>query len=278
MLVSLQKGRLVIDTIEREGGDICIYTAHNSKKQRFVVNEIRSIGLINEWLPKLSSFAQSGSPECFTENSFLYIVTHYYDGDNAAAYFSYVKPDMGTKLEMLRQFIFRLIDLSAYPDIILCSMLLPDAVCVYRGEILQNCCITPVDKTPFALFYELLESFFTPEEIKKQPFLGIILQKLKNGIYENFTQVYLDWQQLSEKRMTGNPVAETLKGWWQRYGSLVKILASAAVIIIAVVVIYNSFIKGMISSDSKTYNPIDHIGTVSVSESGGSFREVHVGK
>ncbi|MGN1109147.1 MAG: hypothetical protein ACI4RK_07155 [Oscillospiraceae bacterium] len=284
MLVGLQKGRYVIDTIEQEGADICIYTAHNKKKQRFVVNEIRSIALINLWLPKLSAFAQNGGLECFTENSFLYIVTHYYDGENAASYFSITKPESGVKLDMLKQFIFRLIELSEYPDVIMCSMLMPQAVCVYRGEICQNCYIVPPEKSPFTLLYELLESFFTPEEIKKNSFLSIVLQKLKNGMYENFTQVYLDWQQLAEKRRGGNPAVEAISGWWRRYGSLVKILASAAVIILAVVVIYNSFIKGAIASDSKTYNPIDHIGTVSISESGentdneGSFREIHAAK
>ncbi|MGN0596955.1 MAG: hypothetical protein ACI4J1_06485 [Ruminiclostridium sp.] len=52
-------------------------------------------------------------------------------------------------------------------------------------------------------------------------------------------------------------------------------MASAAVIIIAVVVIYNFFIKGMLTFDGSTYNPIDHIGTVTVADSSGSFREIH---
>lgn len=276
MLVGLQKGRFVIDTIEQESGDICIYTAHNKKKQRFIVNEIRSIQLINHWLPLLSPMAQSQRLDCFTENSYLYIVTHYYDGENAAAYFNFSKPEGREKLEMIRQFLFRLIELSEYPDIILCSMLMPEAVCIYRGEICQNCFLTKTAETPFTLLYSLLDSFYTPEEIKRNAYLGILLQKLKNGLYENFTQVYLDWQQLSEEKRGIGRVKAKLKELWQRFGGLVKLLASAAVIIIAVVVIYNSFIKGATASNGRTYNPIDHIGTVSVAESSDTIREVHV--
>ncbi|MGN0597953.1 MAG: hypothetical protein ACI4J1_11575 [Ruminiclostridium sp.] len=275
MPIGLQNGRYVIDTIEQESGDICIYTAHNRKKQRFVINEIRSIELINLWLPQLSPMAHSGRLECFTENACLYIVTHYYDGENAAAYFSYKKPENKHKLEMIRQFLFRLIDLSECPEVIQRSMLMSESVCVCRGEICQNCFITCSDEKPYALLYKLLDSFFTPEEIKRNSFLGILLQKLKNGLYENFTQVYLDWQQLSENRRGVSRAVEVIKGLWKRYGSLVKILASAAVIIIAVVVIYNSFIKGMLTSDGSAYNPIDHIGTVTVADSSGSFREIH---
>jgi len=275
MLASLQKGRYVIDAIVRNSGEIYIYTAHNSKKQRFIVNEFRSLELINRWLPELSPFSQSGSLECFTENSCLYVITRYYDGDSAAAYFSFNKPANSVKLEMLKGFLFRLIALSEYPDIILCSMLTKESVCVYRGEICQNCYISPPEKSSFALLYELMDSFFTSEEARKNSYLGIIMQKLKNGLYENFLQLYLDWQRLDDKQRRENPIKEIVTGWWRRYGNYVKILASAAVIVVAVVVIYNSFVKTMGASDSKTYNPIDHIGTVSIEDSNSDFKEIH---
>ncbi len=273
MLFGLRQGKYVIDAILRESGDICIYTAHNKKKQRFVVNEIRGIGLIDRWLPELSPAAHSEGLECFTENSYLYVVTHYYDGDKAASYFSIVRPETGVKLKMLGQFIFRQIELSEYPDVIVCGMLLPESVCVLRGEVCQNCYISIPEKAPMELLYELLHSFFTPEEIKRNSFLGIILQKLKNRLYENTVQLYLDWQQLTENRQSGNPFRKYLSRWWERFGGLVKILAAAAVIITAVVLTYNSLIRPSSNPDGKAYEPIDHIGTVSIAIKSGSAEE-----
>ncbi len=274
MLISLQKGRYIIDAIVNNSGDIFIYTAHNRKKQRFIVNEFRGIELINRWLPELSPLSQSGGPECFTENSFLYVVTSYYDGDSAEAYFSFNKPANSIKLEMLKGFLFRLMGLSEYPDILLCSMLTKESVCVYRGEIRQNCYISPPEKSPFELLYELMESFFSPEETRKNPDLGIILQKLKNGLYENFLQLYLDWKGLDDRQPREYSVREAAAGWWKRYGGYVKIILSAAVLVIAAVVVYNTFVRTMDASDSETYNPIDHIGTVYI-ENSGDLREIH---
>ena len=96
-------------------------------------------------------------------------------------------------------------------------------------------------------------------------YISIVIEKLKNGVYSDFMQVYLDMDQLTGKLQQNNAISK-LKSFYQRSKGYITIAISAAVIVLAIIVIYNMFIKGSKDSTGQTHNPIDHIGTVMLEE------------
>ena len=74
MKSALNNGKYLIMSIVSESEDITVYIARNHAKQQFVVNEVKSISHINEWLPKINGLSEEGRICCFTESSNLYIV------------------------------------------------------------------------------------------------------------------------------------------------------------------------------------------------------------
>lgn len=262
MKSALNNGKYLIMSIVSESEDITVYIARNHAKQQFVVNEVKSISLINEWLPKINGLSEEGRICCFTENSNLYIVTRYYDGDNPKYVFSGGNTELSMKLEMIKAFTFSMISYSEFPDFILKSLLLPENVCAYRNELHSNCMIsTDEEKTSMQLFYDLMNNYFTIDDVKKLSYISIVIEKLKNGVYSDFMQVYLDMDQLTGKLQQNNAISK-LKSFYQRSKGYITIAISAAVIVLAIIVIYNMFIKGSKDSTGQTHNPIDHIGTV----------------
>lgn len=266
MKSALNNGKYLIMSIVSESEDITVYIARDHAKQQFVVNEIKSISLINEWLPKINGLSEEGRICCFTESSNLYIVTRYYDGDNPEYVFSGGNTELSMKLEMIKAFTFSLISYSEFPDFILKSLLLPENVCIYRNELHSNCMIsTDEKKTPMQLFYDLISGYFTIDDVKKLSYISIVIEKLKNDVYSDFMQLYLDMDQLTGKLQQNSAISK-LKSFYQRSKGYITPAISAAVIVLAIIVIYNMFIKVSKASTGQTHNPIDHIGTVVLEE------------
>ncbi len=276
--MGLQGGLYTIQSIISESDDLCIYIAKKRGGQQFVCCEVKSLELINRWITDINAAAERGKLICFTESSFLYIITHYYEGENAAVHFRVQHTDLRKKLEMLRCLTFSLIDYSSLPDIILKGMLSENSVCVYRGEMVMNCFISPNEqRTPLELYAALFNSLLTEEECKRLSYINIILQKLKNGIYTDFMQVYLDINQTLQMYEQAKGFVPKLKRAYEKSKGWLRIIGTAAVLIVAAVVIINMLNKKAENSTQGSFTPIDHIGTVSViSSQSEDIREIHV--
>ncbi len=280
MIAVLQKGSYIIESILSEKDDMVIYTARNKDHKKFIISEVRDIEIINRFLPQLNELMKKGVLTCTAENSCLYIITHYYEGENAAIYFKTESPSIAQKLEMIKQAAFKMIEYSNYPDIIGRSLLQPESLCVCRGEICMNFYFAPYEeRNIFYLFYLETEKMFTKDEIRRFSYIGIVLQKLKNGIYSDFMQVYLDIEQLIPKCAgKGKALISGIKAFYEKIQAPLKIIATAATLILAAIVLYNSFIKNSKESTESAFNPIDHIGTVSIdNENNKEFKDIHVG-
>lgn len=279
MITNLQKGKYMIISIVQEADDICHYIARNSKKQTFIVNEIRNITLINKWLPLLSKFVSDGQITCFTENSYLYILAHFYDFENAEVYFNINNIALKNKLEMIKEMTFRLIEYAAFPNMILDSILQPENICVSRGELCFNCFIygDSENLSAFNQYSNVLRCLLSKEDIQKLPYINIVFQKLRNSVYTDFMQVYLDVQQLVQSSETKTNIIEKAKKLYQKYKSWLKITAAATIIILTVIVIYNTFVESATDSTKSTFTDIDHIGTVTISSNDNDdYREVRI--
>ncbi len=277
MVAVLNKGNYVIESILSENDETVIYTARNRERKRFIINEIKNVAVIDRFLPQMSALAKMGRLICLTENSHLYVITHYSDGENAAIYFRAEHTPVVRRLEMLKTAAFRMIDYSAYPEIVGRGMLQPESLCVCRGELCMNFFFAPYEQRDvFSLFCTEMEKMFTKEEIQKYTYIGIVLQKLKNGIYTDFTQVYLDMEQLIANCAKSGAIISGIKTFYEKIKAPLKIVFTAASLILAAVVLYNLVVSGSRKSAEGVYNPIDHIGTVSVDNSDEEFREFWV--
>ena len=271
-------GSYVILSIAREAEDICTYIVRDRSGKQYIACEIRSLALIDRWLPEISAAADSGRLVCFTENAYLYIVTSYTDGENAQLFFSVQHTELRRKLEMLRGMTFRLVDCSDMPEPVIKGLLTRQSACVLHGEIALNCFIDPrEERSPFQLYSELFTGCFSPAEIKRVKYLGIITQKLSNGIYKSFMEIYLDLGQLLDNLSQPRNIISRAKKVHERSKGLVRILLSAAVLVAAAVVVYNIINRSSQESVGTAYTPIDHIGTVSIGgESETAIRDIHV--
>ncbi len=171
-----------------------------------------------------------------------------------------------------------LVDCSDMPDIVVRGLLSPQSACVSRGEIALNCFIDPLEeRTPLQLYGELFAGCFTPAEIKRAKYLRIMLQKLSNGIYRSFMEIYLDLGLLLEDMEQPMDIIGQAKALHERFKGITRIVISAAVLIAAAVVLCNILSHSSEQSVSGAYTPIDHIGTVSIGgENKGDIRDIHV--
>ncbi len=271
-------GSYVILSIARESDDIFTYIVRDRAGKQYIACEIRSLALIERWLPEISAAADAGRLVCFTENAYLYIITSYTDGESAQLHFAVHHTELRRKLEMLRAMTFQLVDCSDMPDIVVRGLLSPQSACVSRGEIALNCFIDPLEeRTPLQLYGELFAGCFTPAEIKRAKYLRIMLQKLSNGIYHSFMEIYLDLGLLLEDIEQPMDIIGQAKALHERFKGITRIVISAAVLIAAAVVLCNILSRSSEQSVSGAYTPIDHIGTVSIGgENKGDIRDIHV--
>lgn len=272
-----QNGSYVILSIEEEHENYSTYIVRNREGKQFIACELRSIGLINKWLPDINSAAQSGKLVCFTENACLYIITRYTDGEIAQLYFSVHRTDLRRKLEMIRDMTFKMVECSDMPQIIINGMLTPKSACVSRGELSLNCYIDPTaERNPFEMYAQLFCGMFSPADKKRLRYLSIVTQKLSNGIYTSFLEIYLDIEQLLDKLDGSTDIIRSIKGLYERSKGILKIIAAAAVLIAAAIVIFNMVTKSSQQSAAGTFTPIDHIGTVSVDNGESVVHDIHV--
>lgn len=275
--ISLCNGKYSIQGISEENEEYCTYLVQDRARKQYIACELRSISLINRWLPEINQAAGSGRIVCFTENACLYIVTSYTDGENARLEFAVQHTELRRRLELLRDMTFRLVKFSDMPELILKGLLTDQSMVLYHGDITLNCYIDPREKrTPFEMYSELFSGCFTSADIKRLKHLSIVLQKLSNGIYKNFMEIYLDIGQLLEKLEQSSDFLTKVKKFHERTKGIVRIVASAAVLVAAVVVVYNMLSHSAQQSSEAAHTPINHIGTVSLDSDSTVIRDIHV--
>ena len=270
-------GSYVILSIAGEHEGHCTYLVRDRAGKQYIACELKSLALINRWLPEINRAAQSGRVICFTENACLYIITSYTDGENARLAFAAQHTELRRRLELLREMTFRLVECSDMPELILKGLLTEQSAVISHGDITLNCYIDPQEKrTPFELYSELFSGCFTPADVKRLKYLSIVLQKLSNGIYKSFMEIYLDIGQLLEKLVQGGNFLTRVKAFHERTKGIVRIVVSAAVLVAAAVVIYNMIMRSSQQSSEAAHTPIDHIGTVSLDTDSTVIRDIHV--
>ena len=245
-------GSYVILSIAGEHEEHCTYLVRDRSGKQYIACELKSLALINRWLPEINKAAQDGRIVCFTENACLYIITSYTDGENARLAFAVQHTELRRRLELLRDMTFRLVECSDMPELILKGLL------------------------TFELYSELFSGCFTPADVKRLKYLSIVLQKLSNGIYNSFMEIYLDIGQLLEKLEQSGSFLTRLKELHQRVGGVVRIVVSAAVLVAAAVVVYNMITRSAQQSSEAANTPIDHIGTVLLDNESTVIRDIHV--
>lgn len=272
-----QNGAYVILSIEEERDDVCTYIVRNREGKQFIACELRSLSLINKCLPEISRAAESDRLVCFTENACLYIITRYTEGEIARLYFCVNHTDLRRKLEMIRTMTFKMVECSDMPELITKGMLTEKSACVCRGELALNCFIDPNNtKSPVEMYAELFDGMFSPADIKRLKYLSIVMQKLSNGIYSSFLEIYLDIEQLIDKLDGGTDILGSIKAAYERSKSVIRIVATAAVLVAAAVVIYNMVMKSSQEAASENFEPIDHIGTVRLDGEESTVQDIHV--
>lgn len=270
-------GSYVILSIAGEHEEHCTYLVRDRSGKQYIACELKSLALINRWLPEINKAAQDGRIVCFTENACLYIITSYTDGENARLAFAVQHTELRRRLELLRDMTFRLVECSDMPELILKGLLTEQSAVISHGDISLNCYIDPQEKrTPFELYSELFSGCFTPADVKRLKYLSIVLQKLSNGIYSSFMEIYLDIGQLLEKLEQSGSFLTRLKELHQRVGGVVRIVVSAAVLVAAAVVVYNMITRSAQQSSEAAHTPIDHIGTVLLDNESTVIRDIHV--
>lgn len=275
--IGFQNGSYAILGIAGEYEDHNIYIVRDRAKKQYIACELKSISQINRWLPEINKAAESGRIVCFTENAYLYIITSYTDGENALLSFSVQHTGLHRKLELLQKMTFQLVDCADMPELVLKGLLTEQSAVLFRGAIALNCYIDPNEKrSAFEMYSDLFASCFTPADIKRLKYLSIVLQKLSNGIYKNFMEIYLDIGQLLEKIEQNVTILDRVKEFRERTKGVFRIVISAAVLVAAAVVIYNMVNSSSQQSALDAYTPIDHIGTVSLNSDRETIRDIHV--
>lgn len=267
MLLSLKSGKYLITRIIDETQEINHYIARDAGRKEYIVNEVKDVSLIGEYLKEIKSINEDERPECFAENSYLYIIFKYCDSESFSTFLGRKKIDIGKRLVYMQDIAFQLVTLDKYPDIIQKSVLMPENMVMWHNGIRFNCFLyTNTINDRFGLFRNNLHECFTDSEIAKFTYLRIVTQKFENGIYTNPTEIYRDFQQLVEMNSGRLGFVQKLKRFYEKQKGKIKVVTGIATLALVVYVLYTMIFASEQEKAAQTFTPVEQIGTVNVIE------------
>ena len=251
-----------------------IVQLRNNTEKMFIVNEFYDKSKISGAISEIIRLKQENKllefVEYFSENSKFYAVFEYSCKTSLKRYLELENLSFQYKVLLFKNILTAFIEYIDIPDIVRYSIIQPDNITIQNNSISFNYKlqfpeneITVKEKDVYNSAKNLLEAIFTKEQIQKNSKLCIIYDKCLKNIYTSIGEILKDLEDIMtelQKEISLKTIFEEKK---KKYLALVLKIFEVAVIILALYMLYENFIKDD-SISSSVHTPITAIGNVSL--------------
>ena len=253
-------------------GNYIVKKVKDEEERLFLVNELTNREHIESYIGEFLALYEENKLEdfieYFSENSKLYLVFRYYEGETLPKYLGKEGLALGYRVQLMKSILHKFLDYDELYPIICYTVLAPTNI-ILRNNIISfnyQLKIPPREykKCVYEAIWQLENTLFLTHEIQKYSSLNRISDKCQKEIYHSIGEVLRDLEEVSKALDKDESLKNLLLAKKDKLMDRALKVFTVIIILAFLYVLYTKYLNNELGT--ALYSDVEAIGTVTISE------------